>query len=281
MPSSHNGNPANGSWLPAISVTEPADGDAVTAASVNTAITKLADYVAFFQANSARVNPLNNAIITATTDPTSDSDFQCFLEVVADGTHAVYIRGYRTTAALIFTYNAKWVTASSHWISDYSTNSSVELIMGDSSGDGIGGLAMHAPTGGSWSAASWTGAGFGAGILQADVARSSSTVGSGQGVSLGNIYKDTTVVAWAKVDASGNLIKGANISTCVKGSGSGNYEIVLVNKPTVTAPTVTSNDVSQLSVFRAYESAGTIYVKSLDLVGAGTDAAFTLVVFGG
>lgn len=49
MPSTYSGVPASGAVAPAVSITEPADGDAMSAASVNTALEKLSDHVAFLQ----------------------------------------------------------------------------------------------------------------------------------------------------------------------------------------------------------------------------------------
>lgn len=49
MSTIYNGNPANGAQTPAIQIQRPSDGDAANVESVNTALQKLADYVAWIQ----------------------------------------------------------------------------------------------------------------------------------------------------------------------------------------------------------------------------------------
>ena len=46
MSTPYQGNPANGAWTPAITVTEPSDGDTANVASVTVDMSKVADYMA-------------------------------------------------------------------------------------------------------------------------------------------------------------------------------------------------------------------------------------------
>ncbi len=59
MSSTYNSNPASGAWSPALSITEPADGDLANVASVNMALSKLADFIAFLQANAGQKGGAN------------------------------------------------------------------------------------------------------------------------------------------------------------------------------------------------------------------------------
>jgi len=56
----YTGNPAGGAWTPAIQITEPSDTtDLINAASVNTALSHLADVVAFLQQQAAQLGGSN------------------------------------------------------------------------------------------------------------------------------------------------------------------------------------------------------------------------------
>jgi hypothetical protein len=64
MSTLYSGVAASGSQAPAIQIQRPADGDAASAASINTALQKIADYIAWLQLHSALVDAANGFSVT-------------------------------------------------------------------------------------------------------------------------------------------------------------------------------------------------------------------------
>jgi hypothetical protein len=66
MSTNYNGNSGGGSWGAAFAITEPADLDTLNVASVNTALSKLADQMEFIRQNAGRKGESNTWVLAQT-----------------------------------------------------------------------------------------------------------------------------------------------------------------------------------------------------------------------
>lgn len=310
MSSTYTATP--GTTADPLEITEPSDGDALAAASVNTALSQLADAIAYHQLAAGHVCFLNEGTVMipngqtfpagnpvtfddvvtmeverhSTTVPTSDSDPVLIKEWLADDyTSATdrYFRIYMAGSAIWWLYNASWDSGTSKWHQDDAAAESGGFILGKTSG----GFVRKAAGVADWAIGDWgTGSIVGAGRTQSTDTISSATPGAGQAVSIGDIYKDTAPVGWAYVQVTGGaatLLRGANIKA-VNRTSAGVITVQVENKPSnvmigIVTPSVNANTIAT-TIATATDTI-TVYMFNSSSGAVADNTDFQILLFGG
>lgn len=273
MSSTHTGNPASVITNP-LEITIPADADALAAASVNTALTMLADAAALFQTHGA--------MTVTDTVPTAATDWQEFSKIKSNA-GGVYFRTYRSDGVWILTYNAEWIPGTSKWSADAGGSASAAMGL---SANGVGALYKVAGAA-DWS--TWDDGSLSAGDITALTARSSATVGAGQSVAPGTTYKDGSCVAWAVVAIAGSTLtvtRSYNCASIVRSSG-GLCVVTLQSAPAnvFCAVATPNDDASTVPCICHARKTGAatidVQIRNSTTGSAQDDVGFNIVVFGG